>query len=98
MLRHVTHYYFINFIKGLFPLASEAHCRYTTLHKYVITIMYYSSQLEVWSQGTKKHLPKLLPMLPQSLGPDMAWISGTPDRSSSLMTQLLVLLVESLVL
>ena len=53
MLRHVTHYYFINFIKGLFPLASEAHCGYTSLHKYVITIMYYSSQLEVWSQGTK---------------------------------------------
>ena len=48
--------------------------------------------------GDKKHMPKLLPMLPQSLGPDMAWISGTPDRSSSLMTQLLVLLVESLLL
>ena len=24
--------YFINFAKGLFPLASEAHCGYTSLH------------------------------------------------------------------
>ena len=38
MLRHVTHNYIINFVEGLFPLASEAHCGYTSLHKYVITI------------------------------------------------------------
>ena len=36
MLWHVTHNYIINFVKGLFPLASKAHCRYTSLHKYVI--------------------------------------------------------------
>ena len=28
------------FIEGLFPLASEAHCGYTSLHKYVITIYF----------------------------------------------------------
>ena len=28
----------INFVERLFPLASEAHCGYTSLHKYVITI------------------------------------------------------------
>ena len=33
-----THNYIINFVDGLFPLASEAHCGYTSLHKYVITI------------------------------------------------------------
>ena len=38
MLRHVTHNYIINFVEGLFPLASEAHRGYTSLHKYVITI------------------------------------------------------------
>ena len=38
MLRHVTHYYFINYVKGLFPRVSEAHCVYTSLHKYVTTI------------------------------------------------------------
>ena len=38
MLWHVTHYYFINFVEGLFPLASEEHSGYTSLHKYVITI------------------------------------------------------------
>ena len=27
MFRHVTHNYTINFVEGLFPLASEAHCR-----------------------------------------------------------------------
>ena len=28
MLGHVTHYYFINFVEGLFPRVSEAHCGY----------------------------------------------------------------------
>ena len=32
MLRHVTHYYFINFVKGLSPRVSEAHRGYTSLH------------------------------------------------------------------
>ena len=32
------HYYFINFIEGLFPCVSKAHCEYTSLHKYVFTI------------------------------------------------------------
>ena len=35
---HVTHYCFINFVEGIFPHVSEARCRYTSLHKYVITI------------------------------------------------------------
>ena len=39
MLRHVTHNYIINFVEELFPLASEAHCGYISLHKYVITII-----------------------------------------------------------
>ena len=26
MLQHVTHYYFINFVEGLFPLAIETYC------------------------------------------------------------------------
>ena len=38
MLRHVTHNYIINFAEGLFPLVSEAHCGYTSLHEYVIQI------------------------------------------------------------
>ena len=38
MLRHISHIYIINFVKGLFPLASEAHRGYTSLHEYVITI------------------------------------------------------------
>ena len=32
--------YFINFVNGLFPLASEAHCGYASLLEYVITILY----------------------------------------------------------
>ena len=39
MLQQVTHNYIINFVEGLFPLASEAHFGYTSLHKYVITII-----------------------------------------------------------
>ena len=39
MLRHVTHYYLISFVKGLFPRVSEAQCGYTSLHEYVITII-----------------------------------------------------------
>ena len=39
ILRHVTHNYIINFIEGLFPLVSEAHCGYDFLHEYVITII-----------------------------------------------------------
>ena len=31
---HVTHYYFINFIKGLIPVWAK----YTSFHKYVIMI------------------------------------------------------------
>ena len=38
MLRHVTHNNIINFVRGLLPLASGAHCRYTFLHKYLIMI------------------------------------------------------------
>ena len=38
MLWHVTHNCINNFIKGLLPLVSEAHCGYTSLPKYVITI------------------------------------------------------------
>ena len=37
MLRHVTHYYLIIFVKGLSPRVSEAQCGYTSLHEYVIT-------------------------------------------------------------
>ena len=32
------HYYFINFVEGLFPRVSEAHSGYTSLQKYVITV------------------------------------------------------------
>ena len=39
MLQHVTDYFLINFINGLSPFASEAHCGYTSLHEYVITIL-----------------------------------------------------------
>ena len=38
MLQHVTNNYIIHFFEGLFPLASEAQCGYTSLHEYVITI------------------------------------------------------------
>ena len=41
MLQHVTHNYIINFIKRLLPLASEAHCGYTSLHKYVVLILVF---------------------------------------------------------
>ena len=34
------HYYFINFVEGLIPCVSEAHCGYTSLQEYVITICY----------------------------------------------------------
>ena len=33
----------INFVEGLFPLASEAHCGYPSLHKYVFTIFIQSA-------------------------------------------------------
>ena len=39
MLQHVTHKYFINFVKGLSPIASKANSGYTSLHEYVITII-----------------------------------------------------------
>ena len=55
MLRHVTHYYFINFIKGLFPLASEAHCGYTSLHKYVITISIIQVSSRYGHRGQKTY-------------------------------------------
>ena len=35
---HVSQYYFINFVEGLIPRVSKAHCGYTSLHEYVITI------------------------------------------------------------
>ena len=35
---HVTHIYLINFVKGVNPPMSKAHCRCTSFHKYVITI------------------------------------------------------------
>ena len=38
MLQHVTHYYLISFIEGFFPRVPEAHCGYTSLHEYAITI------------------------------------------------------------
>ena len=41
MLRQVTHnykQYINNFVEGLYPLMSEAHCGYTSLQEYVITI------------------------------------------------------------
>ena len=38
MLWHVTHYYLISFVKGLFPQVSESQRGYTSLHEYVITI------------------------------------------------------------
>ena len=34
ILRHVAHYYLINFVEGLFSLASKVHWGYTSLHKY----------------------------------------------------------------
>ena len=34
----VINYYFINFVEGVNPLVSEAHCWCTSFHKYVITI------------------------------------------------------------
>ena len=40
MLQHVTQYNLISFVKGLFPHVSEANCVYTSLHKYVITILF----------------------------------------------------------
>ena len=33
--------YYSQGIIGLFPLASEAHCRYTSLHKYVINFFLF---------------------------------------------------------
>ena len=36
--RRDWHNYFINFLEGLIPRVSEAHCEYTSLHEYVITI------------------------------------------------------------
>ena len=38
MLRLVKHYYYKNFVEGLSSCVSDAHCGYTSLHKYVITI------------------------------------------------------------
>ena len=43
ILRHITHYYLISFVEGLFPHESEAHCGYTSLQEYVITIELTSS-------------------------------------------------------
>ena len=43
MLRHVTHNYFITFVKGLFPHVSEAHCGHTSLHEYVIPMLVLTS-------------------------------------------------------
>ena len=34
---HVTHIYFINFVKGVNPPMKEVHCECTSFHKYVIT-------------------------------------------------------------
>ena len=34
MLRHVTHNNILNFFKGLFPLARETHCGYTSQYSY----------------------------------------------------------------
>ena len=53
MLRHVTHNYIINFVEGLFPLASEAHCGYTSLHEYVITILEYGNINNDWNNNIK---------------------------------------------
>ena len=36
MLHTIT---IFNFMEGLFPLMKEAHCGYTSLHEYVITIL-----------------------------------------------------------
>ena len=38
MFRHVTRYFFIIVIKGLFPHVSEAYCGYTSLDEYVTAI------------------------------------------------------------
>ena len=51
MLQHVTHNYIIKFVEGLFPPESEAHCGYTSLHKYVITI----PKLTFWDKSTMNH-------------------------------------------
>ena len=40
---------FINFIEGLFPLAIEAHCGYTSLNEYVITYPVSTRDFEVRS-------------------------------------------------
>ena len=47
MLRHVTHYYFINFIKGLLARVSEAHCGCSSLHEYVIMVKLSKIQLDL---------------------------------------------------
>ena len=63
---HVTHYYFINFVEGLIPRVSEAHCGYTSSHEYVITINAKSpGQGDPGNQGA-------------SLGPLPCGINGDP--------------------
>ena len=59
MLQHVTHNYIIDFVEGLFPLASEAHCECPSLHEYAITIELVSlhylgtvTQIEVFHVNT----------------------------------------------
>ena len=40
----------INFEEGLFPLASEAHCGYTSFHKFVVTICFLQNLCH-WFRG-----------------------------------------------
>ena len=57
MLPHVTHNFIINSVEGLFPLASEAHCWYTSLHKFVTTInrkTLLSLPLPIYNKKAKK--------------------------------------------
>ena len=43
------HYYFINFVEGLIPRVSEAHCGYTSLQEYVIKIPLLKPEYEIFT-------------------------------------------------
>ena len=46
MLLHVTHYYLISFVEGLFPLVSEAHYTRTCYHDILLQISNKQLKLE----------------------------------------------------
>ena len=60
MLQHITHYFLISFIKGLFPRVREAHCGYISLHEYVIMIKAKCNKLKCITYRSLPPAPWLL--------------------------------------